>query len=188
MNDLSKNKALTTADLAGAGPVPEIKGAPGPPARRESSKSPGSRNPPAVPWLKLRPSSQPRRRSVFARTGARFRQDLWMSRASPWRRPTSSWPGSSSGWRRAFRRREAGSRVSGTKARTSRPRTCGSPRSATALSSIVSSRSETRPQSGSDRIRTKLPLVRRRRFWPPLSGVSRSHGQKKWAPLGGPLN
>jgi hypothetical protein len=40
MNDLSKDKALTTADLAGAGPVPETKGGPGPPARREYVEEP----------------------------------------------------------------------------------------------------------------------------------------------------
>jgi hypothetical protein len=40
MNDLIKDQALTTADLAGAGPVPEIKGAPEPPARREYVEEP----------------------------------------------------------------------------------------------------------------------------------------------------
>ena len=40
MNDLIKDQALTTADLAGAGPVPEIKGGPGPAARREYVEEP----------------------------------------------------------------------------------------------------------------------------------------------------
>ena len=40
MNDLTKDKALTTADLAGAGPAPEIKFGPGPPARREYVEEP----------------------------------------------------------------------------------------------------------------------------------------------------
>ena len=40
MNDLSNDMVLTTADLAGAGPVPEIMGAPGPPARREYVEEP----------------------------------------------------------------------------------------------------------------------------------------------------
>jgi hypothetical protein len=40
MNDLSKEKTLTTADLAGAGPVLETKGGPGPVARREYVEEP----------------------------------------------------------------------------------------------------------------------------------------------------
>lgn len=45
MNDLSKDKALTTADLAGAEPVPETKGGPGPPARREYVEEPRVKGP-----------------------------------------------------------------------------------------------------------------------------------------------
>ncbi len=50
MNDLSKDtlskdKALTTADLAGAGPVPEIKGGPGPAASREYVEEPRGKGP-----------------------------------------------------------------------------------------------------------------------------------------------
>ena len=40
MTDLSKDKALTTADLAGAGPAPEFKREPAPPARREYVEEP----------------------------------------------------------------------------------------------------------------------------------------------------
>lgn len=40
MTDLTKDKALTTADLAGAGPAPEFKRAPVPPARREYVEEP----------------------------------------------------------------------------------------------------------------------------------------------------
>ncbi len=40
MNDLSKEKALTTTDLAGAGPFLEVKGGPGPVARREYVEEP----------------------------------------------------------------------------------------------------------------------------------------------------
>jgi hypothetical protein len=43
MTDLSKNMVLTTADLAGAGLVPEIKGAP--PARREYVEEPRVKGP-----------------------------------------------------------------------------------------------------------------------------------------------
>ncbi len=45
MNDLSKEKALTTADLAGSGPVLEIKGGPGPIARREYVEEPRVKEP-----------------------------------------------------------------------------------------------------------------------------------------------
>ena len=48
MTDLSKDMVLTTADLAGAGLVPEIKGAPGPPARREYVEEPLVKKPSPV--------------------------------------------------------------------------------------------------------------------------------------------
>jgi hypothetical protein len=51
MTDLIKEKALTTADLAGVGPAPEFKREPGPPARREyveESRVKGSSGGPAA--------------------------------------------------------------------------------------------------------------------------------------------
>jgi hypothetical protein len=55
MNDLSKDKALTTADLAGAGPVPETKGGPGPPARREYVEEPLVKGPSGGPVAEAAP-------------------------------------------------------------------------------------------------------------------------------------
>jgi hypothetical protein len=55
MNDLSKDKALTTADLAGAGPITETKGGPGPPARREYVEEPRVKGPSSGPAAEAAP-------------------------------------------------------------------------------------------------------------------------------------
>lgn len=49
MTDLSKDKALTTADLAGAGPASEFRREPGPPARREYVEEPRVKGPSGGP-------------------------------------------------------------------------------------------------------------------------------------------
>jgi hypothetical protein len=55
MTDLRKDKALTTADLAGAGPAPEFKREPGPPARREYVEKPGVKGPSGGPAAETTP-------------------------------------------------------------------------------------------------------------------------------------
>jgi hypothetical protein len=71
MNDLSKDKVLTTADLAGSGPAPEVKRGPGPTARRESVEEPRVKRPSGGPAAESTP--------LFANEETeRFRSD-WSS-------------------------------------------------------------------------------------------------------------
>ena len=55
MTELSKDKALTTADLAGVGPAPELKRGPGPPARREYVDEPLVKEPSGSPAAETPP-------------------------------------------------------------------------------------------------------------------------------------